>query len=51
MDIMEASCIFYVEVGMFTYLEQSTMSLLTVKKSEIETLTVQYDKIVSVVFM
>jgi len=47
MDNMEASCIFYVKVGIFTPLEQSNMSLLTVNKSRIVTLTVQYDMIVS----
>jgi hypothetical protein len=51
MDNMEASCIFYVKVGMFTHFEQSKISLLTVKKSEIETLTISYDMTVSVIFM
>jgi len=51
MDNMEASCIFYVKVDKFTHLEQSKISLLTVKKSGIETLTVGYDMIVSVIFM
>jgi len=46
MDNMEASCLFYVN-----HLEQSKISLLTVKKSGIETLTVRYDMIVSVIFM
>ena len=51
MDNMEASCVFYVKVGTFTHLEQSKISLLTVNKSGIVTLTVKNDMIVSVVFM
>jgi hypothetical protein len=51
MDYMKASCVFYVKVGMFTHLEQSKISLLTVKISGIEMLTVRYDMIVSVTFM
>ena len=51
MDNMEASCHFYVKVGTFTHLEQSKISLLTVNKSGIVTLTVQHDMIVSVIFM
>jgi len=51
MDNMEASCVFYVKVGMFTHLEQSKISLLTVKKSGIEMLTVRYNMIVRVIFM
>jgi len=51
MDTMEASCIFYVKVGMFTHLEQRKIFLLTVKKSGIVTLTLQHDLIVSIVFM
>jgi len=51
MDNMEASCLFYVKVGTFTHLEQSKISLLTVNKSGIVTLTVQHDMIVSVIFM
>ena len=51
MDNMEASCVFYVKVGMFTHLEQSKISHLTVNKSGIVTLTVQHDMIVSVSFM
>jgi hypothetical protein len=51
MDNMEPSCIFYVKVGTFTHLEQSKISLLTVNKSGIVTLTVQHDMIVSVIFM
>jgi len=51
MDNMVASCIFYVKVGTFTQLEQSKISLLTVNKSRIVTLTIQHDMIVSVIFM
>ena len=51
MDNMEASCVFYVKVGMFTHLEQSKIFLLTVKESGIVTLTVQHDLIVSVIFI
>jgi hypothetical protein len=51
MDNMEACCVFYVKVGMFTHLEQSKIFLLTVNKSEIVMLTVQHDLIVSVIFM
>jgi len=51
MDRMEASCVFYVKVGTFTHLEQSKISLLNVNKSEIVTLTVQHDMIVSVISM
>jgi len=51
MDNMEASCVFYVKVGTFTHLEQSNISLLTVNKSGIVTLTVQHDMIVSIIFM
>jgi len=51
MDNMEASCVFYVKIGTFTHLEQSKISLLTVNKSGIVTLTVQHDMIVSIIFM
>jgi len=51
MENMEASCVFYVKVGMFTHLEQSKISLLTVNKLGIVRLTVQHDMIVSVIFM
>jgi len=50
-DNMEASCVFYVKVSTFTHLEQSKISLLTVNKTGIVTLTVQHDMIVSVIFM
>jgi hypothetical protein len=48
MDNMQASFVFYVKVGTFIHLEQSTISLLTVNKSEIVKLSVQYAIIVSV---
>jgi len=51
MDNMGASCVFYVKVSTFTHLEQSKISLLTLNRSEIVTLTVQHDMIVSVIFM
>jgi len=51
MDNMEASCVFYVKVGMFTHLEQSEISLLTVNELRIVGLTVQHDLIVSVSFI
>jgi hypothetical protein len=51
MDNMEASCVFNVKVGTFTYLQQSKISLLTVNKSGIVMLTIQHDKIVSIIFM
>ena len=51
MDNMEASCVFHVKVSMFTDLEESNTSLLTVNKSGIVRLTVQHDMIVSISFM
>ena len=51
MDNMEANCVFYVKVSMFTYLEQKKIVLLTVNKSVIVMLTVQHDMIVSVIIM
>jgi len=51
MDNMEASCVFDVKVGTFTHLDQSKISLLTVNKSGMVTLTIQHDMIVSVIFM
>jgi hypothetical protein len=51
MDNMEASCIIYVKVGTFTHLEQSKISLLTVNKLGIVTMTVQHDMIVSISFI
>jgi hypothetical protein len=51
MDNMEISYAIYVKVGTFTHLEQSKISLLTVNKSGIVTLTIQHGLIVSVIFM
>jgi len=51
MDNMEASFVFYVKVGMFTYLEQCKNVLLTVNKTGIVRLTVHHDLIASVSFM
>jgi len=51
MDNMQASCVIHVKVGTFIHLEQSKISLLTVNKSGIVTLTIQHDTIVSVIFM
>ena len=51
MDNMEASCVIYVKVSMFTHFEQSKISLVTVNKPGIVTLTVHHDTIVSVIFM
>jgi len=48
MDNMEASCVFYAKVSMFTYLEQSKTSLLNANKLGIVRLTVQQDWIVSI---
>jgi hypothetical protein len=51
MDNMEASCVFKVQVSTFAHLEESNISLLTVNKSGIVTLTEQHDMIVSLIFM
>jgi len=51
MDNMEASCVFYVKVSTFTHLEQSKITVLTVNKSGIVTLTIRHDMIVSIIFM
>jgi len=50
MDNMEASCVSYVKVSIFTHLEQSKTFLSTVNKSGIVRLTVQHDKMVSFSF-
>jgi hypothetical protein len=50
MENMEASCIIYVKVGMFTHLEQSKISFLTANKSQIVRLTLHHDVIVSISF-
>jgi len=51
LQVMEASCIFYVKVGTFTHLEQSKIFVMTVNKMGIVKLTVQHDLIVSISFM
>jgi hypothetical protein len=51
MDNTEVSCVFYVKVGTFTHFEQSKISQLTVNQSGILMLTVQYNMIVSIIFM
>ena len=51
MDHMEASCVFYVKVGMLDQLEQSKFCVLTVTKLGIVMLTIQIDLIFSVSFM
>jgi len=51
MDNLDASCVFCVKVGMFTHLEQSKISRLTINQSGMVTLTIQHDMIVSVIFM
>jgi len=51
MDRMEASCVFYVKVGMLNHLEHSQIWLVTINKVGTVSLTVQYDLIVIVSFM
>jgi hypothetical protein len=51
MDHMEATCVFYVEIGRFDQIEQSKISVLTVTSMGIVMLTVQYDLLVTVSFM
>jgi len=51
MDLMEASCVFYVKVGMFNHVEQSKICILNVNILGIVRLTVQHDFIVSVSLM
>jgi len=51
MDHIEASCIFYVEVGTLNRLEQSKISILTVTTLGIAMLTVHHDMMFSVCFM
>ena len=50
MDQREASCVFYVEVGMLNQLEQSTICLLTVTTLGIAMLTIHHDLIFSICF-
>jgi len=51
MGNVEARCVFYVKVGMCTDVEQNIISQLSVEQWGIQTLTVRYDMIVSVIFM
>jgi hypothetical protein len=51
MGNMEASCVFYVKVGMFTHLEESKTTLLTVNIMELVKLTLQHDLVLSVSLM
>jgi hypothetical protein len=51
MDNMEASCVFYIKVSMFTHLEQTKTSLFTVNESGTVVLTIQHVLIVSIIFM
>jgi hypothetical protein len=51
MDNLEASCVFYVKVSMFTHLAQSKTTLLTINQSGMNWLIVRHDLIVSVSFM
>jgi len=51
MDLNEASCIFYVEVGTHNQLEQSKIRILTVTTLGIAMLTVHHDMMFSVIFM
>jgi len=47
MDHMDASCVFYVKVGMFDQSEQSKISVLTITSLEIILLTVHYNLMVN----
>ena len=51
MDNMEASCVLYVQVGVFTHLEQNKVSFWNVNKTGIVRQTIQYELIVSIRFM
>ena len=51
MDNMEASCVVYVKVSMFTHPKRSKISLLTPNKSGIVRLTVKHDMIVNIIFL
>jgi hypothetical protein len=47
MDHMEASCVFYVQVGRFDQFEQSKISIFTITAFGILRLTVHYAMMVS----
>jgi hypothetical protein len=51
MDNMEASCVIYVKVSMFTHLAQRKTSLLTVNQAGMVRLIVRHDLSVSVSLM
>ena len=51
MDHIEASCVFYVKVGMLDQREQSTFCVLTVTRVGVVMITVQDDSTFSVSFM
>jgi len=51
MDHMEASCFFYIKVGMFDQLEQSKICVLTVTSLRIVMLTLSHNLMVSICFM
>jgi len=51
MDHIEASCVFYVEVGTLNRLEQSKMRISTVTTLGIAMLTVHHDIMFSICFM
>jgi hypothetical protein len=48
MNNIEAGCLFNVKVGMFTHLEQSTISLFTVNIMGMVSLTIQHKLIISI---
>lgn len=50
-DNMEASCVFYVDVGTINHIEQSTISLLTVNEMGIVRQIVHHEMISKVSFM
>jgi len=51
MDHIEASCVFYVEVGTLNRLEQSKICVLTVTTLAIAMLTIHHDWLFSVRIM
>ena len=51
MDHIEASCVFYVEVGTLNRLKQSTICVLTVTTLGIAMLTLDHDLMFSVCMM
>jgi hypothetical protein len=51
MNSMEASCVFYIKVGMLNHHEHSPIWHVTINNVGIDRLTVQHDMIVGVSFM